>query len=526
MNIDSNDFFREATLRICGSLEPEEFLEDSYQYLSKIIPIAQMALSYYDPKTGQQTILAEVSAGGSHLVKQRLVQPPTIRPHASRPGLETLIVERAESHPTAQPWITAGRLDKDVSLMVMRVFVRSDIIGTVVFVAPKKIKYTREDKDLVSALRKPFAIALANSARYQELMELKELLAEDYRELQSDYIESVGQDIIGVRFGLKDVMDLVRQVAPLSSPVLLLGETGTGKELVAAAIHDLSSRRDGPFIKVNCGAIPESLIDSELFGHEKGAFTGALAKKRGRFERADGGTIFLDEIGELKPEVQVRLLRVLQENEIERVGGTDPIRVDNRVIAATHRDLDKLVKQDRFRQDLYFRLKVFPVTIPPLRQRKGDIPSLVEHFITKKYRNLGLKTRPQMTSGAIDRLMSYDWPGNVRELENAVERAMILSRGRPLTFREIELEADLFPCSSSTDGMDDFQSSPQMAFQPLDRLIAGHIVKALKMTCGQVGGERGAAELLGLNPSTLRKKMRKLGIPFGKSASANYKSRS
>jgi transcriptional regulator with GAF, ATPase, and Fis domain len=396
----------------------------------------------------------------------------------------------------------------------------------VVFVAPKKIKYTREHKNLVSALRKPFAIALANSARYQELMELQELLAEDYRELQSDYIQSVGQDIVGARFGLKDVMDLVRQVALLSIPVLLLGETGTGKELVAATIHDLSSRREGPFIKVNCGAIPESLIDSELFGHEKGAFTGALAKKRGRFERADGGTIFLDEIGELRPEVQVRLLRVLQENEIERVGGTDPIRVDNRVIAATHRDLDKMVKQDLFRQDLYFRLKVFPVTIPPLRKRKGDILSLVEHFINKKYRNLGLKTKPEMTSGAIDRLLSYDWPGNVRELENAVERAMILSRGRPLTFRDRELETDLLPCASSTDRLDEPRTSTQKTLQPLDRLIAGHIVKALKMTSGQVGGKKGAAELLGLNPSTLRKKMRKLGIPFGKSASANYKAQS
>jgi transcriptional regulator with GAF, ATPase, and Fis domain len=523
MDIEIKEFFQEATLRICGSLETEEFLEDSYRYLSAIMPIGQMALSYYNPETGQQTILAEVSGKGSHLVKQRLVQPVTVRPYSSRPGLETLIIERAEHHPTAQAWIAAGRLDKNDSLMVLRVFVRSDIIGTVVFVAPKGGKYTREHVNLVSLLRKPFAIALANSARYQELMELKELLAEDYRELQSDYIQSVGRDIVGARFGLKNVMDMVRQVAPLNSPVLLLGETGTGKELIAAAIHDLSPRRENPFIKVNCGAIPESLMDSELFGHEKGAFTGALKKKRGRFERADGGTIFLDEIGELKPEVQVRLLRVLQENEIERVGGTDPVKVDIRVIAATHRDLEKMVKQDRFRQDLYFRLKVFPVNIPPLRKRRGDIPSLVDHFITKKCRSLGLKTKPEPASGAMDHLMAYDWPGNVRELENEVERAMILSRGRPLNFANDELKADLSHCSPPTDRMDDTRFSKRPELQTLDRVIADHIVKALKMTDGQVGGKAGAAERLGLNPSTLRKKMRKLGIPFGKAAGSNYK---
>jgi len=325
-------------------------------------------------------------------------------------------------------------------------------------------------------------------------MELKELLAEDYRELQCDYFQSVGQNIVGARFGLKEVMDMVRQVAPLSSPVLLMGETGTGKELIAAAIHDLSARREGPFIKVNCGAIPESLIDSELFGHEKGAFTGALEKKRGRFERANGGTIFLDEIGELKPEVQVRLLRVLQENEIERVGGTDIVRVDNRVIAATHRDLDKMIRRDLFRQDLYFRLKVFPVVIPPLRERRGDIPSLVEHFIQKKYRNLGLKGEPEIAAGAMNRLVACDWPGNVRELRNVVE-ALVLSNtnGDMIDAGRV---GEFLTCDRSAKLRDRIAS-----------LERDEIERVLK-TCG--GNRTEAARMLGISRKTLWHKLKQI----------------
>jgi len=523
MNIDQDEFFRKATLRICGSLEAEEFLEDTYYYISGFIPAERMVLSYYYPDQGKQVILAEVSAEGSRLIKQTLIQPESVRPYTSRPNLETLLIDRAETHPTAQSWIAIGRLDREQSLMVMRLFVRRDLMGTVIFAAPRGVRFTREHEQLVSALRQPFAIALANSVRYQEVLELKELLAEDYRELQSDYHQSAGREIVGARFGLKGVMDLVRQVAPLSSPVLLLGDSGTGKELIAAAIHNLSPRKDRPFIKVNCGAIPESLIDSELFGHEKGAFTGAVARKRGRFERADGGTIFLDEIGELSPGVQVRLLRVLQEKEIERVGGAEPIRVDIRVIAATHRDLDQMIEQDLFRQDLYFRIKVFPIHIPPLKERRSDIPSLVNHFIDRKYRDLGLGTRPGLAPGAMDRLLAHDWPGNVRELENAVERAIILSHGGPLAFEDLGIQSGGFKPAAAGGAARRHRSADQPDLMPLDRMITKHIIKALELAGGQVGGQDGAAGLLGVNPSTLRKKMRKLGIPFGRAAGANYK---
>jgi len=308
-------------------------------------------------------------------------------------------------------------------------------------------------------------------------------------------------------------MEKVRSVAPLISPVLILGETGVGKEIIAGAIHNASPRRDGPFIKINCGAIPDSLMDSELFGHEKGAFTGAIERKRGRFERAHGGTIFLDEIGELSPEAQVRLLRVLQEKEIERIGGTELLKVDIRVIAATHRDLKAMIREGKFREDLYFRLQVFPIDIPPIRDRHGDIPSLVHHFIQKKSRELKLTSIPKLAPEAYDQLLAYHWPGNVRELENAVERAIILQRKGPLSFG----------CLGSQDvptGPADSVSVPLDSYN-LDQITADHIRRVLKKMNGKVEGQKGAAKLLGINPGTLRHRMRKLGISFGRNHGSN-----
>jgi transcriptional regulator with PAS, ATPase and Fis domain len=305
-------------------------------------------------------------------------------------------------------------------------------------------------------------------------------------------------------------MEMVQQVAPLDSPVLLLGETGTGKEVIANAIHYSSPRKDGPFIKVNCGAIPETLLDSELFGHEKGAFTGAISQRRGRFERADKGTIFLDEIGELPPQAQVRLLHVLQKKEIERVGGTSSIPVDIRVISATHRNLEEMIASGRFREDLWFRLNVFPIMIPPLRQRREDIPALVHHFIDRKSLELKLTERPVLAPGTIDQLIAYDWPGNVRELENMVERALIKHRGGVLSFEA------LLPVAVS-GGREEVQevgqNQPQLS---LDEINARYIRQAMKLAQGKINGPRGAAQILGIHPNTLRKRMNKLGIPYGR----------
>ena len=299
---------------------------------------------------------------------------------------------------------------------------------------------------------------------------------------------------------------------------LVVGETGTGKEVIAGAIHNLSPRKSGPFIKVNCGAIPENLVDSELFGHEKGAFTGALSRTRGRFERAHGGTIFLDEVGELQLDAQVRLLRVLQDKEIERVGGTEPIKVDIRVIAATHRDLETMIKDGTFREDLYFRLNVFPIIIPPLRERTGDIPSLVQYFMQKKSREIGRKGIPSLAPGALEQLIAYPWPGNVRELENTVERTLILNQGELLAFHNLHIL--LKPELRIEQGVGSkIHSSPQRKDSlALDEVVSKHIRQVLDMAGSKVEGAGGAADLLQINPSTLRKRMRKLGIPFGRKA--------
>jgi transcriptional regulator with GAF, ATPase, and Fis domain len=303
-------------------------------------------------------------------------------------------------------------------------------------------------------------------------------------------------------------MEMVRQVASLGNSVLLLGETGTGKEVIANAIHAGSPRRDKPFIKVNCGAIPENLIDSELFGHERGAFTGAVAEKRGRFERANGGTIFLDEVGELPLPAQTRLLRVLQEREIERVGGTKPIPVNIRVIAATHRNLQNMVDDRLFREDLWFRLNIFPIMLPPLRQRREDIPALTRSFVARKSVGMAIHEPPAIAPGALQRLVAYDWPGNVRELENLVERELILHRGGQLLFNSIPVAGEKGNRSAAVSGT---EAEPPMK---LDEVMALHIGKVLTLANGRINGPGGAAELLGLEPNTLRARMNKLGISY------------
>ena len=288
----------------------------------------------------------------------------------------------------------------------------------------------------------------------------------------------------------------------------MLGETGVGKEVIANVIHTSSKRKNNPFVKVNCGAIPETLIDSELFGYEKGAFTGANKQKRGKFEVANTGTIFLDEIGELTQPAQVRLLRVLQEKEIERVGGSAIIPIDTRIICATHRNIPYLIEKGVFREDLWYRLNVFPINIPPLRHRKEDIPALVNHFVKKKTAEMKIRKIPAIASDAMEELAEHSWPGNVRELENLVERSLIVNRNKKdanfLIFNE------LIEPSGNTDGTDMLPMDQQLF--SLDQFIKHHIQQALKLSNGKVRGMDGAAQLLQVNHNTLRSKMRKFGI--------------
>ena len=305
--------------------------------------------------------------------------------------------------------------------------------------------------------------------------------------------------LIGKSPRLQRVREQIAQVAPTDSTVLIQGETGTGKELVARAIHDQSSRRDRPLIKINCAALPRELVESELFGHEKGAFTGAVQQRRGRFELADGGTLFLDEVGELPPEAQAKLLRVLQEREFERVGGTRILRVDVRVIAATNRDLHAEVGASRFRADLYYRLNVFPIVLPPLRERREDIPLLLRHAAAATARKLGRAT-DGISPAFIERASAYDWPGNIRELENLVERALIMSCDGMLD------ASDLLVVPVRAVG-----AAPTGAVT-LEEVERDHIRRTLDATSWKIEGDHGAARVLGLKPSTLRGRMRKLGI--------------
>jgi DNA-binding NtrC family response regulator len=313
------------------------------------------------------------------------------------------------------------------------------------------------------------------------------------------------REIVGRSPALKRLLDQLALVATTESTVLILGETGTGKELVARAIHDRSPRRERPLVKVNCAALPRELVESELFGHEKGAFTGATQQRRGRFELADGGTLFLDEVGELPLEAQAKLLRVLQEQEFERVGGTRTLRADVRLIAATNRDLAARAAAGEFRPDLFYRLNVFPVTVPALRERREDVPLLVAHFLARCARKLG---RPLEGASAafLERAASYDWPGNVRELENVVERAAILARG-PL-LESFEPFGALAPVASRPEA----RPSPPAPSATLEDVERAHIERVLGNVSWVIEGERGAAHVLGLNASTLRGRMRKLGI--------------
>jgi transcriptional regulator with GAF, ATPase, and Fis domain len=302
-------------------------------------------------------------------------------------------------------------------------------------------------------------------------------------------------EVLGESPALLELLDQVGQVAGTDSTVLIQGETGTGKELIARAIHGRSLRRERPLIKVNCAALPRELVESELFGHEKGAFTGASQQRRGRFELADGGTLFLDEVGEL--------LRVLQEREFERVGGSKTLHTDVRLIAATNRDLRQQMGAGAFRSDLYYRLNVVPLALPALRERREDIPRLIGHFLARAARKLG-KPLAEVSPAFLEQALSYDWPGNVRELENVVERAAVLARGARLEVGESLVAGPVRPAANT--------SAARPALGTLEVVERNHILSVLEQTQWAIEGERGAARILGLHPSTLRGRLRKLGL--------------
>ncbi len=348
-------------------------------------------------------------------------------------------------------------------------------------------------------------------AALQYVEHLKEQLQEENTFLKQEIQHQSQQDVIGQSDIMAALLERVKQVGPTNACVLIQGESGTGKELVAQALHQASGRKDKPLIKINCGAIAENLIESELFGHEKGAFTGATQRRQGRFESAHGGTLFLDEIGELTPSAQVKLLRVLQEQEFERVGSSQTIKVDVRIIAATNRDLQKLVELGQFRADLFYRLNVFPLWVPALRQRSGDIPLLANYFLTKIQRHIG-RYSPGLSPDSLEKMMRYSWPGNVRELYNIIERSLILHTGNGLLSVLLDPELEQPQKNGIDSAANKAEAVNKSTLQTLAQCEKQHILRVLDHCQGKISGKNGAAQCLDLPVSTLRSRMKKLGI--------------
>lgn len=508
MDFNENEFFRNMTLRICGSLNLETAMRRSFDFLGNFMPLNMMSLHLYDEANGAlrtTTCISRLENISNNVITPLDDQGRAVFADTRIPNVR--IIPKPESDPVVKKLILSLSLPKPLSALVMRLVIENRRIGSLLLTAEGSGRYSVEHAHLFSLLNEPFAIALSNALRYEELIRLKDMISDDNKYLRKELMSMSAEEIIGADFGLRSVMDMVKKVAPLESPVLLLGETGVGKGVLAGAIHLLSGRNKGPFVTVSSGAIPDNLIDSELFGHEKGAFTGAIEQKKGRFERANAGTIFLDEIGELPLPAQVRMLRVIQERVIERVGGSKVIPIDIRIIAATHRDLDEMVRAGQFRQDLLFRINVFPIKIPPLRERKEDLPSLVFYFMKKKAKQLKLPELPELAERAKTRLIEYDWPGNVRELENVIEREMILNGKGPLTFDNL-----LGNGSRKAGSVSDLK----LKSLTLNEMSVQHISRILREARGKVEGAKGAAEMLGVNPSTLRSRMKKLGIKYGR----------
>ena len=387
---------------------------------------------------------------------------------------------------------------------------RGRALGDLMIVRLTEGTFTAEDVDFLSQAAGQIAIAIENALAYREISELKDKLAQEKLYLEEEIRSEMNfAEIVGKSSALRKVLKRVETVAPTDSTVLIYGETGAGKELIARAIHDLSPRKSKAFVKLNCAAIPTGLLESELFGHEKGAFTGAIAQRIGRFEVANGGTIFLDEIGEIPLELQTKLLRVLQEREFERLGSSRTLRTDARLIAATNRDLEAMVAEQKFRSDLFFRLNVFPIQVPPLRERQGDIPLLVRHFAQQFSKRMN-KMIDTISSATMDALSRYHWPGNIRELQNVIERAVITSTGPVLKVDVADLR--IYKSSSPAEKSSAHASTNDGLHNVLEQTERQQILKALKQSNWVVAGPKGAAAKLGMKRSTLQLRMSKLGI--------------
>jgi transcriptional regulator with GAF, ATPase, and Fis domain len=515
------NIFQEVTNRICGNLDVSQALYETFCYLKNKLPLAMIFFSRYE--IGQTKKSARLIAFANDDGGFFLDEPIAIKKK------DWVYIDRwlKESIKKTVPWIKdhthpmniniRGRLFKRFSsryqAMIQAPYctitcalkIKDQVIGNLIMVKEGCDHYNQTHVQIIHAINQPFAIALSNALRYREL-------EQHHKALQKETTHIHENQMIGSDSGLQEVKHMIEDVAPTDSPVVLLGNTGTGKEVAALEIHKLSARCTGPMISLNCGAVPETLIDSELFGHEKGSFTGAVESRPGKFERAHKGTLFLDEVGELPVPAQAKLLRVLQTGEFERVGGSQNLKCDVRIIAATNRNIPERIQKKKFRSDLWYRLNVFPISIPDLKYHKQDIPAMLDYFITKKCREMNIPIKPGLSPGAMDRLLEYDWPGNVRELQNLVERALILSKGSPLSFSELKLEGDFSSGFKSREFRESDWPVKKSSFDTLNQAMANHIKGVLTHTWGKISGPGGAAEILDIHPNTLRNRMIKLGI--------------
>lgn len=487
----------EVNNALVSNLDLRELLKQIATCLRRVIHHDYTALALYDPATNQMRLHALDFPEGKGLIQEEMTVP--LEGTAGGEVFLTrkpLLVDAANTNRFQSPIARLAEAEGLKYVCILPLFTSTRNLGTLAIGTLAEDSFEQEDIDLLAQAANQIAIAVENALSYREIAELKNKLAEEKLYLEEEIrTDHNFEEVIGDSAALKRALSQAETVAPTDSTVLILGETGTGKEVIARAIHDLSRRRESTFVKINCAAIPTGLLESELFGHEKGAFTGAIAQKIGRFELAHHGTLFLDEVGDIPLELQPKLLRVLQEREFERLGGTRTLRVDARLVAATNRNLAQMVEDGLFRSDLYYRLNVFPVLVPPLRERAEDIPLLVRYFVQKYARRMDRHIETISTE-EMEALTRYHWPGNVRELENLIERAVILSPGPELRVPVAELK----------------QPSEAPSNLTLEGAEREYIIRVLRETNWVVGGPHGAATRLGMKRTTLQSKMRKLGI--------------
>jgi formate hydrogenlyase transcriptional activator len=467
--------------------------------LRRVIHHEYTSLALYEEDKNRMRVLALDFPEGKGLIHEEMLVPleGSIAGSAFR-SRRPVVLDHTAMEGFDSPTSRLMRDEGVRSVVSMPLITHDRALGTLSLASLRDAAFQQGDVDLLVQVAGQVAIAVENALAFQEIAELKNKLAQEKLYLEDEIRSEMNfEEIVGESPLLRAVLKQVETVAPTDSAVLIQGETGTGKELIARAIHNLSPRREHTFVKVNCAAIPAGLLESELFGHERGAFTGAIAQRIGRFELAHGGTIFLDEVGDIPLELQPKLLRVLQEQEFERLGSVRSIRVDVRLVAATNRDLEEMVAARTFRSDLYYRIRVFPLVMPPLRERQEDIPTLVRYFVQKYARrmNRAVETIPSET---LDLLVRYSWPGNIRELENLIERAIIVSPGPVLRVPLGELKLPAEPAFGD-----------MLTLEAAER---EHILKALEITKWVLAGPRGAAAKLGMKRTTLQSRMQKLGL--------------